>query len=116
MPKTKHPDFITHLLELYRPMRGVSARRMFGGFGFFKEGLMFALVANDELFLKVDDANRAAFEERELGKFTYEKKGKEAALSYYQAPAECLDESHLLVEWSMKSFDVALHAVKIRRK
>ncbi len=103
-------DFIAHLLELCRPMRGVSARRMFGGYGFFKDGLMFALVADDELYLKVDDLIRAEFEERGLRKFTYRKKGKDASLSYYQAPAECLDESSILVEWSRQSFEAALRA------
>ncbi len=104
------PTFITHLLELYRPMQGVSAKRMFGGYGFFKDGLMFALVADDELYLKVGDANRAEFEERGLKKFRYQRKGKDASLSYYQAPVECLDESRILVEWSRRSFAVAIQS------
>ena len=105
MPKKS--DFIDYLLELYRPMSGVSARPMFGGYGFFKEGRMFALISDNELYLKVDALIRKEFEERGLSKFTYQKKGKKISLSYYRAPAECLDESRILVEWSEKSFEAA---------
>jgi TfoX/Sxy family transcriptional regulator of competence genes len=62
------------------------------------------------LFLKGDDSNRREFENRGLAKFTYKRKGKDAALAYYQAPAECLDESRFLVEWSSQSFKAACDA------
>ncbi len=75
---------------------------------------MFALVADDELYLKVDDANREEFEKRGLEKFTYQKKGKDFSLSYYKAPVECLDESTLLVEWSSPSFEAARRAHRFR--
>ena len=42
------------LEELFAPLGGVSLRRMFGGIGIFKEGIMFALVSDDILYMKTD--------------------------------------------------------------
>ena len=45
--------------ELFADLRGVSTRRMFGGAGVYAQGVMFALVDDDVIYLKVDDALRA---------------------------------------------------------
>jgi DNA transformation protein and related proteins len=44
-------EFVDFVLESLQPLRGVSARRMFGGHGIYKDGLMFALIADDTLYL-----------------------------------------------------------------
>ena len=53
--------FKEFLEELFAPIGGVTVRRMFGGLGIFKDGVMFALVVDDVLYLKADadDARRA---------------------------------------------------------
>ena len=99
---------LAHILELLRPLKGVSARAMFGGHGLYKNGKMFAIVVDGELYFKVTDANRADYKERGLGPFTYDRKGKTVALSYYAAPAECLDDARFMVEWAEKSLNAAL--------
>lgn len=38
--------FVAHLLELLEPFEGVAAKRMFGGYGIFRDGIMFGLVAD----------------------------------------------------------------------
>ena len=53
------PEFRDYLLELLAPLEGVTARRMFGGGGLYLEDTMFAIVADDVLFLKVDETNQA---------------------------------------------------------
>lgn len=63
-------EFVEYLLELMKPIGAVRAKRMFGGYGLFLEGLMFALVADDRLYFKVGDSNLADFEQRGLGAFT----------------------------------------------
>ena len=98
--RSKPSPFLSHILELLRPLKGISARAMFGGTGIYKDGKMFAIVVEGELFFKVTDANRPAYVERGLKPFTYQRKGKEVSLSYYQAPAECLDEPRFMQEWA----------------
>lgn len=97
------PAFVAHVLELLKPLGGVSARGMFGGHGVYRNGKMFAIVVEGELFFKVTEATRADFEERGLKAFTYDRKGKTVALSYYQAPPECLDDSRPMVDWARKA-------------
>lgn len=105
-PSASHP-FIDHILELMRPLKGIAARAMFGGYGIYKDGKMFAIVVDDELYFKGADSNRRDFEERGLHPFTYVRKGKPVALSYYQAPAECLDEGRVMAEWAEKAIKAA---------
>ena len=58
LPDVSGPDkFTAFLLELLGPLGPVSARRMFGGVGLFHGGNMFGLIARDELYLKVGEAN-----------------------------------------------------------
>lgn len=57
-------QFADNLRDVFAPFGAVSVRRMFGGHGVFYEGLMIALVADDVLYLKVDEASVGAFVER----------------------------------------------------
>ena len=102
--------FVDHLLELLDPMPDVSAKRMFGGCGLFREGLMFGLVADSTLYLKVDKENKASFEERGLEPFTYDGKGKPVKMSYHQAPEEALEEVDAMLEWAESAYAAAQRA------
>jgi DNA transformation protein len=53
------PEFI---VELFAPFGPVTVRRLFGGAGLFAEGLMFGLVFDGAIFLKVDDASIPDFQ------------------------------------------------------
>ena len=60
MPKPN--EFVSHLLDLLRPLGDVRARAMFGGWGFYHAEKMFALVAFETFFVKADEASRTEFE------------------------------------------------------
>jgi DNA transformation protein len=115
MPSAHLNDgFIEHLRELFdeiRPTFGaVSVRRMFGGYGIFREGLMFALVSTDTLYLKVDEENKSHFSERGLVPFVYTKDDKPMSMSYYEAPGETLDNADDLQAWARLAFAAAQRA------
>lgn len=109
-------DYADYILELLKPMHGVSAKRMFGGHGIFKNGLMFALLADDEIYLKADQKLIPEFEKLNCEQFTYFKKGKPFKLGYFKAPPEALDVSHIMCEWGEKSYAAALRARAINAK
>ena len=89
----------------------VTAKRMFGGVGFFREGLMFALIAYEELYLKVDADNEAEFEALGLGLFEYEfKDGRRSTMSYRKAPPEALESPSEMRTWAEKGFAAACRA------
>ncbi|TWO72828.1 TfoX/Sxy family protein [Caenimonas sedimenti] len=91
---------------------GVEARRMFGGRGVFRAGLMFALIADDMLYFKTDEANVGRFEGRGLPPFTYLAKGERKSLRYFQAPPEVFDEAQAMTEWARDAFECALRNQK----
>ncbi|PUE08728.1 transcriptional regulator [Limnohabitans sp. T6-5] len=101
-------DFIPFVQELLEGLGPVSARRMFGGHGLYHEGLMFAIVMNQQLYLKVDEQNRPDFEVLGLTPFTYPMKGREVALSYWSAPDAIFDEPAEAVRWARSAWDAAL--------
>jgi DNA transformation protein len=81
---------------------------MFGGHGLYHEGLMFAIVMDQRLYLKADDVNRPEFEALGLAPFTYAMKGKDVALSYWAAPDAIFDAPEDAVHWAKSAWDAAL--------
>lgn len=110
------PEFCEHLTDLLRPFGPVGIRRMFGGAGLFRDGLMFALIADDTLYFKADAESRPIFEDAGCPPFTYESRGGEAVMSYYQAPPEAMEGGELLCGWAVRAFEAALRAQKRNRK
>ena len=106
----KEKELVTYIVDLMYSMGPVYAKAMFGGHGIYLEGLMFALVADSVLYLKSDEELENEFKEKGLEAFTYNKKGKEYKMSYYQAPEEALEDSEVMRLWASKAYDVALKA------
>ena len=107
--------FADFILEILSPWRPVSARRMFGGHGIYHAGVMFALIADGQLYLKVDDESRGVFEAAGLSPFVYEAKGRRVSLSYHRAPDAMLDEPELAREWAERGWQAALRAHLIKK-
>lgn len=106
-------DFIAHLLEMMTSFGDVSARKMFGGYGIYHQGLMFGLVADDVLYLKVDAESKPIFLDEGLQAFTYDsgKPGKKPVqMSYHQAPECVLDDPDDMHEWAQRGYDAAVRA------
>jgi DNA transformation protein len=116
----RRSEFVDYLVEQLAPLGDVSAKSMFGGWGIYCGGRMFALVAQDTLYIKVDDANRGEFERENLRPFRYERREKgEAVMDYYEPPAAALDDREILCTWAQKGVDAAARAAakkKPRRK
>ncbi|HWE75014.1 MAG TPA: TfoX/Sxy family protein [Stellaceae bacterium] len=101
------PEFIRYLRDQFRRWGPVDIRRMFGGHGIFRGGVMFALIHEETLFLRSDDANRAAFAAAGMGPFRYRRRGKLVALAYHQAPPEAVEDSDVLGQWADLGFAAA---------
>jgi DNA transformation protein len=101
-------EFATHATELLSSVGCVVARRMFGGHGLYCEGTMFALIADDVLYLKVDEGNRAEFERAGATPFVYEARGKRAVMSYFRAPDGVLESTELARPWARSAYAAAL--------
>ena len=103
-------DFVDYVMELLGPFGTVGARRMFGGHGMFLDGLMFALVSGDTLYLKADAMNRIEFEQAGCEIFSYMRGGKRAALNFYRAPEDAMESPELMLPWARTAYAAALRA------
>jgi DNA transformation protein len=108
------PEFIDHLTDLFEASAPVTVRRMFGGAGVFRDGLMFALVVDDTLYLKVDDRNRPDFESASMAPFTYSRGEKRTSMSYWTCPPHLLEDVDAFADWAHKAFDAALAGRKAK--
>jgi len=116
--KSTMSEFSAHLHEVFAELGTITIRRMFGGYGVYHQGLMFALVAGDALYLKADTRNLPDFSTRGLPPFQYSKQGKLSNIAYYLAPDEVLEDPAEAAEWGRRSHAAALRAstaVKKRR-
>lgn len=109
MPPRPFSEFVTLVCEALAPLGGVRARRMFGGYGISCDGLTFALVSDDTLYFKVDDANRPAYEALGLASFR-PMPDRPVELSYRQPPAEVFDDNQEMLTWARPALDAALRA------
>jgi len=104
--------FVDRALGLLVPLGPVRARAMFGGWGIYLDDTMFALIAGEALFLKVDGDSEARFAAAGAEPFVYSRGGESIAMSYRQAPDGSLDHPGALLPWA----ELALAAAKRARK
>lgn len=117
MPASKEEkEFVAYVVELMQSIGPVCAKGMFGGHGIFLEGLMFGLVADSVLYLKVDKENEMEFRGRGLEAFSYNKNGKEYRMSYFQAPEEVLEDGEAMNSWANSAYSAASRAAAKKRK
>jgi len=109
-------EFAQHMADVFRLFGPVSLRRMFSGYGVFCDGIMFGLVYQDTLYLKVDAENIANFRDQGLSQFEYVRQGKIIGLSYYQAPETVLEDVHEAALWGRQSFKAALRTDTLKAK
>lgn len=87
------------LLEKLSQIGGITSKKMFGGYGIFNEGKMFALVdSKGQAYFKADDSNRTDFEASGSD--------KHSRMPYYSIPGEVFEDPEALVTWAKKSIDI----------
>ena len=112
MPLKNRSEFVENLHEVFALFGPISAKRMFGGYGIYHDGLMFGLVADDVLYLKADEVAKTAFVDLGLPQFEYAKNGKKTRMSYYLAPEEIYDDPEAARAWAERGYGAALRAAR----
>ena len=84
----------------------ITAKRMFGGVGLYRDDVFFAIIADDVLYLKVGDKNRVDYERAKCERF-HPHGDDRASLSYYSVPVSVLEDPRELTMWAKKSIAVA---------
>jgi DNA transformation protein and related proteins len=109
------------IVELFAPFGRVTIRRLFGGAGLFAEGLMFGLVFDGAIFLKVDEASIPDFEREGGVPFVYTRakspgRVSRHSLSYWRLPERLYDDPDELVSWARRALAIAQERKKTPRK
>lgn len=96
--------------ELLGSLGPIPIRRMFGGAGFYAEGMMVALEAEGTLYLKVDADSRPRFEAVGGHPFVYAGKGQPVTMQYWTPPDEAMDSSEAMGPWALLALEAAQRA------
>ena len=102
------PGYLQDVMEMMRPLGDVTSRSMFGGYGIFESGDMFALISGDALYFKADDSNRSRYEDAGAAQFK--------PMPYWEVPADVLDSEADVEEWARMSIAAAHAAPKKGRR
>ena len=100
-------DYRDYVLEQLAALGGVSSRPMFGGVGLYCEEHFFGLIADDTLYLRVDDNNRADYTGRGMRAFRPYADRPQLSITYYEIPAEILEDAPQLACWAQRSVAAA---------
>jgi DNA transformation protein len=108
-----------HIRELFSVFGPVVVRRMFGAFGIYADGVMFALAADGLLYLKADEHTIPSFEREGTTPFTYRARDKGGArsrrvvMSYWRLPDRLYDDPEELARWAREAC-AAAHRAGVR--
>jgi DNA transformation protein and related proteins len=103
-------DYLQYVLEQLSGLGRVTSRRMFGAAGLYCDGHFFGLISDDTLYFKVDDSNRADYEMRGMGRFRPYPDKPHLSMTYYEVPADALEDGEELVTWARRSVAAAAAA------
>lgn len=101
--------FLELLRDLLAPVGQITVRRMFGGASVYANGVLFALVDDDALYLKADATSKRRYEAEGLGPFTYEGQTGPVSMQYWRAPERLYDEPDQMLEWATEAIGVAVN-------
>ena len=100
-------EYLQFIMQKLDPLGNVTSRAMFGGYGIFHEGVMFALITDDTLYFKVNESNRDMYKQSGSKPFQH-------GISYWEVPAELLEEASKLHEWANSSIEIA-HQLSLKK-
>ena len=109
-------EFVEFIVDMLQRFGTVMAKPMFGGYGLYLNGVMFALISNDTLYFKADDVSKNEFMSIGMTPFSYSKNDSLCKMSYYSAPDEVLEDFEKMSQWAQKGYDAALRTHKDKKR
>ncbi|MFC3072864.1 TfoX/Sxy family protein [Shinella pollutisoli] len=98
--------------EMFQAIGPVTVRRMFGGKGIYRDGLILAIEFQGEILLKADAESAPDFEAAGCRQWTYEGKraGRPVRMPYWSIPDDAFDDPDIMAEWVRRAHAAALRA------
>lgn len=86
------PGFSDYVVELVSALGRVQAKRMFGGAGLFRDGVMFGVLINDVVYFRVDEALKADLAAQGSEPWVYVRQGEAREMGYWRMPETAADD------------------------
>lgn len=104
---SKSKEFHQYLMsDVFQGIEGLSAKPMFGGYGYYMFGVIFAILDQDQIYFKVGEGNIEEFKKMGSKPFRYKMpNGKEISMSYWELPADILEDKDKLIVWIERSVE-----------
>jgi DNA transformation protein and related proteins len=100
--------YVEYVMDLLGPLGAVTGRRMFGGYGIWEDGDMFALLdRGSTLYFKVGDEARARYADAGSEQFM--------TMPYWSVPVDVLEDEDRLHAWAREAIAVG-HATSKKRR
>jgi len=112
------PGFSDYVVELLAGMGRVQAKRMFGGAGLYRDGVMFGILDDDAVFFRVDDRLEADLRAQGSAPWVYSMKsdGSIRSMGYWRMPETAADDPEEAVAIARRAFAAALSRKAERSK
>ncbi len=105
-PMRSSEGFRDYVCEQLSDVRELVAKPMFGGVGFYSGEAFFGILAREQLYLKVGDANRAMYEAAGSAPFK-PYADRTMTMTYWEVPVRVLEDADELCRWARMSIALA---------
>ena len=100
----KADSFKDFVVDQLRGLDGLECRAMFGGFGLYVGEKFFGILSQGRLYFKTSYATRAGYLER--GMKPFQPKPGQKLGSYYEVPADVIEDAAQLESWAREAVSV----------
>jgi DNA transformation protein len=98
-------DMLDRITADLASLGDITTRSLFGGHGLYWNDVIFGIVFDHRLYLKVDDQSRGDFLARGMGPFRPNE--RQTLKSYYEVPSDVLRDGGELISWAREAIRAA---------
>jgi DNA transformation protein len=91
-------SFKDFVLDQLRDLDHLECRAMFGGYGLYRDETFFGIMHGGRLYFRTDPSSRRTY--TELGMGPFRPNARQTLKSYYEVPADLVEEPQRFVAWA----------------
>jgi DNA transformation protein len=102
--------------EALEPIGAVTMRKMMGGATLYLDGVIFAILFEDDIWFKADAESDPVWEAQGSQRFTFTMKdGKVESMNYRRAPADVHDDPEAMQLWARLAVEAGVRGAAKKR-
>lgn len=105
-------NFVDYVHDILSPHGHIKIKAMFGGFGVYMDGVIIGIIADHQLYFKVDASSVKDYENFGSEPFTYKKEGKDYIMSYWRVPDEVIEDQEMMQRFMNTAYAISSQAKK----